>query len=79
VMITGRACWYIYRHLASNLTAISGAMSRRAHGEQDVSVPALQWRDELGELARAFNVFARNTASLEHTTRLLKEKTSQME
>jgi HAMP domain-containing protein len=48
-------------------------MSRLAHGEQDVSVPALQRRDELGELARAFNVFARNTASLEHTTRLLKE------
>ncbi len=54
-------------------------MSRLAHGEQDVSVPALQRRDELGELARAFNVFARNTASLEHTTRLLKEKTTQME
>ncbi len=31
------------------------------------------------ELARAFNVFARNMASLEHTTRLLKEKTNQME
>ncbi|MDV0597648.1 MULTISPECIES: hybrid sensor histidine kinase/response regulator [Enterobacter] len=79
LIITGCACWYIYRNLASNLTAISRAMSRLAHGEQDVSVPALQRRDELGELARAFNVFARNTASLEHTTRLLKEKTTQME
>ena len=54
-------------------------MSRLAHGEQNVTVPALQRRDELGELARAFNVFARNTASLEHTTRLLREKTTQME
>ena len=79
LIITGCACWYIYRNLGSNLTAISRAMSRLAHGEQDVSVPALQRRDELGELARAFNVFARNTASLEHTTRLLKVKTSQME
>ncbi|MEG1210244.1 MAG: ATP-binding protein [Leclercia sp.] len=79
LIITGCACWYIYRNLGSNLTAISRAMSRLAHGEQEVSVPALQRRDELGELARAFNVFARNTASLEHTTRLLKEKTSQME
>ncbi|MCU6667742.1 ATP-binding protein [Enterobacteriaceae bacterium H4N4] len=79
LLITACACWYIYRNLGSNLTAISRAMSRLAHGEQDVSVPALQRRDELGELARAFNVFARNTASLEHTTRLLKEKTSQME
>ncbi|NIF38749.1 HAMP domain-containing protein [Enterobacter sp. Tr-810] len=79
LIITGCACWYIYRNLGTNLTAISRAMSRLAHGEQDVSVPALQRRDELGELARAFNVFARNTASLEHTTRLLKQKTSQME
>ena len=79
LIITGCACWYIYRNLASNLTAISRAMSRLAHGEQDVSVPGLQRRDELGELARAFNVFARNTASLVHTTRLLKEKTTQME
>lgn len=79
LIITGCACWYIYRNLGSNLTAISRAMSRLAHGEQDVSVPALQRRDELGELARAFNVFARNTASLEHTTRLLKQKTMQME
>ncbi|HCM9546259.1 TPA: response regulator [Enterobacter hormaechei subsp. xiangfangensis] len=79
LIITGCACWYIYRNLGSNLTAISRAMSRLAHGEQNVSVPALQRRDELGELARVFNVFARNTASLEHTTRLLKEKTSQME
>ncbi|QMR76236.1 ATP-binding protein [Enterobacter sp. RHBSTW-00175] len=79
LIITGCACWYIYRNLGTNLTAISRAMSRLAHGEQDVSVPALQRRDELGELARAFSVFARNTASLEHTTRLLKQKTSQME
>ncbi|HFF9955579.1 ATP-binding protein [Klebsiella pneumoniae] len=77
--ITGCAGWYIYRNLGSNLTAISRAMSRLAQGEPNVSVPALQRRDELGELARAFNVFARNTASLEHTTRLLKEKTNQME
>lgn len=77
--ITGCAGWYIYRNLGSNLTAISLAMSRLAQGAPNVSVPALQRRDELGELARAFNVFARNTASLEHTTRLLKEKTTQME
>ncbi|EKI0111341.1 ATP-binding protein [Klebsiella pneumoniae] len=77
--ITGCAGWYIYRNLGSNLTAISRAMSRLAQGEPNVSVPALQRRDELGELARAFNVFARNMASLEHTTRLLKEKANQME
>lgn len=77
--ITGCAGWYIYRNLGSNLTAISRAMSRLAHGENHVSVPALQRRDELGELARAFNVFARNTASLAHTSQLLKEKSTLLE
>ena len=72
-MITGFAGWYIYRNLGFQPDAISRAMTRLAHGESDVSVPALQRRDELGELARAFSVFARNTASLEHTTRLLKK------
>ena len=79
LVITGFAGWYIYRNLGSNLTAISRAMTRLARGEPDVSVPALQRRDELGELARAFSVFARNTASLERTSRLLREKTTQME
>ncbi|MGY5958849.1 histidine kinase [Kosakonia sp. BK9b] len=79
LVITGFAGWYIYRNLGSNLTAISRAMSQLARGEQDVSVPALQRRDELGQLARAFNVFARNTASLEHTSKLLKEKSTQLE
>jgi signal transduction histidine kinase len=79
LVITGFAGWYIYRNLGSNLTAISHAMTRLARGERDVSVPALHRRDELGELARAFNVFARNTASLEHTSKLLKEKSTQLE
>lgn len=76
LVITGFAGWYIYHNLGSNLTAISHAMTRLARGEKEVSVPAQQRRDELGELARAFNVFARNTASLEHTSRLLKEKST---
>ncbi|PLR42302.1 ATP-binding protein [Chimaeribacter arupi] len=79
LVITGFAGLYIYRNLGSHLTAIAGAMTRLAKGERDVSVPALQRRDELGDLARAFNVFARNTASLEHTSRLLKEKSTQLE
>ncbi|CAI1004033.1 ATP-binding protein [Serratia ficaria] len=79
LVITGFAGMYIYRNLGSNLTAIANAMTRLARGERDVGVPALQRRDELGELARAFNVFARNTASLEQTSRLLKEKSTQLE
>ncbi|WP_130835375.1 ATP-binding protein [[Erwinia] mediterraneensis] len=77
--ITCYAGYYIYRNLGSSLTAIAHAMTRLAQGEKQVGVPGLQRCDELGDLARAFNVFARNTASLEHTSRLLKEKSSQLE
>lgn len=77
--ITGYAGIYIYRNLGSSLTAIADAMTRLAQGEPRVAVPGLQRRDELGDLARAFNVFARNTASLAQTSRLLKEKSSQLE
>ncbi|WP_313384088.1 ATP-binding protein [Pantoea sp.] len=77
--ITGYAGIYIYRNLGSSLTAIADAMTRLAQGEKRVAVPGLQRRDELGDLARAFNVFARNTASLAHTSHLLKEKSSQLE
>jgi signal transduction histidine kinase/ActR/RegA family two-component response regulator len=79
LLITGYAGYYIYRNLGSSLTAIAHAMTRLAQGEKSVNVPGLARRDELGDLARAFNVFARNTASLAHTTRLLKEKINQLE
>lgn len=79
LVITLFAGWYIYRNLGSSLSVIADAMSRLAKGERQVSVPGLQRRDELGDLARAFNVFAGNTASLELTSRLLKEKSTQLE
>ena len=79
LLITGYAGYYIYRNLGSGLTAIARAMTQLAQGEKGVSVPGQTRRDELGDLARAFNVFARNTASLAHTSSLLKEKSTQLE
>ncbi len=70
---------YLYRNIGTNLAAISRAMSQLARGESGVSVPSLLRRDELGELARAYDIFARNMTSLEDASRLLKEKTSQLE
>ncbi|QDY42335.1 ATP-binding protein [Candidatus Pantoea soli] len=79
LLITGYAGFYIYRNLGSSLTAIAQAMTQLAQGEKSVNVPGVARRDELGDLARAFNVFARNTASLAHTSQLLREKSTQLE
>ncbi len=80
VVITAFAGWYIYRNLGTNLTAISRAMSRpgvRRSGRHFFRrysgvMSWVNWRAPL-------TFFARNTESLERTSRLLKEKTTQME
>ncbi len=79
IIITALAGNYIYDNLGVHLTAIADAMTRLTKGERTVRVPALNRQDELGDLARAFNVFANNAASLQRVTKLFKEKSIQLE
>lgn len=79
VLVTALAGNYIYDNLGVLVSAIANAMTRLTKGERTVKVPALNRQDELGDLARAFNVFANNAASLERVTRLFKEKSTQLE
>lgn len=79
VVITALAGNYIYDNLGVLVTAIADAMTRLTKGERTVKVPALNRQDELGDLARAFNVFANNAASLARVTKLFKEKSIQLE
>lgn len=79
VLITVLAGNYIYANLGVLVSAIADAMTRLTKGERTVKVPALNRQDELGDLARAFNVFANNAASLERVTKLFKEKSIQLE
>ena len=79
VVITALAGNYIYDNMGVLVSAIADAMTRLTKGERTVQVPALNRQDELGDLARAFNVFANNAASLARVTRLFKEKSIQLE
>ncbi len=79
VVITALAGNYIYDNLGVLVSAIADAMTRLTKGERTVRVPALHRQDELGDLARAFNVFANNAASLARVTKLFKEKSIQLE
>jgi HAMP domain. len=76
VIITALAGNFIYDNLGVLVSAIADAMTRLTKGERTVRVPALHRQDELGDLARAFNVFANNAASLARVTKLFKEKAS---
>ena len=48
---------YVQRRLISRLTSIGDVMRRLSSGETNLSVPAIADRDEIGEMARALEVF----------------------
>lgn len=79
LLISAAAGRYIYSSLGPQLVAIAHAMRRLAAGERDVTVPALKRRDEIGDLARAFNVFHHNAQALQTTMALLAEKSNQLQ
>jgi len=51
------AYFYVQRSLIRRLMALGDTMRRLSSGENDVAVPAVEDRDELGEMARAVLVF----------------------
>jgi methyl-accepting chemotaxis protein len=53
----GIGVFYVQRHLVRRLIAIGHAMHRLSSGDVDLDVPALTDRDEIGEMARALEVF----------------------
>jgi signal transduction histidine kinase/ActR/RegA family two-component response regulator len=58
------ATWLIGRAISRPLTEMTGAMSRLAEGEYDVTVPAMDRRDEVGAMAGAVEVFRRASMQL---------------
>ncbi|SDX59650.1 hybrid sensor histidine kinase/response regulator [Thiocapsa roseopersicina] len=56
---------FLVRDISLNLRAVAHAMQRLAGGERDARVPAMDRRDEIGDLARVFNVFKDNAFRME--------------
>jgi len=61
VLVGATAAYYVLRHLAGNLQAVTIAMTRLASGDRTTSVPAMDRTDELGSLARAFDIFKKQS------------------
>lgn len=57
LLASAAAVTYVLRNLAGNLQTITTAISRLASGDRTTHVPAVERADEIGILARAFNVF----------------------
>ncbi|NVK41378.1 MAG: PAS-domain containing protein [Oceanospirillaceae bacterium] len=61
-------------NLTRNLKAVTGLMTRLAAGVTEQATPAVQRRDEIGSLARAFNVFRENSRELQSMTEDLRQQ-----
>ncbi|RNJ64488.1 MAG: HAMP domain-containing protein [Porphyrobacter sp. IPPAS B-1204] len=68
-LITLFAQRYFSRTVGATLTAISQQMTRIAAGERDVAVSGKERQDEIGEMARATEVFHRAGLRLEKLSR----------
>lgn len=65
---------FVVRDISLNLRAVTRAMQRLATGERDAQVPATQRLDEIGDLARVFNVFKDQAFRVETLHRELVDK-----
>ena len=60
VLFSGFMAYRVVNHLTRPLERLTGVMRELANGNLDVEVPAVSRRDELGDMARATEVFRRN-------------------
>jgi methyl-accepting chemotaxis protein len=75
-LITLIAQRYVNQAVGGSLKAMAGQMTRLASGEKDVLVTGATRRDEIGEMARALQVFHRAAVRLERLSRDRAERVS---
>lgn len=70
---------WVVRELTGHLGRVTKVMTRLAAGEKQLPTPAVERRDEIGELARAFEVFRENAVEIDRISQNLKEQSRLLE
>ncbi|RAU17990.1 hybrid sensor histidine kinase/response regulator [Nitrincola tibetensis] len=70
---------WIVRELTESLGRVTAVMSRLAKGDTLLPTPAIERRDEMGELARAFEVFRENAVAIDTMRQDLQEQSHLLE
>lgn len=73
ILAAAFSAFYVVRYLARHLEGVTLAMTRLAGGDRAATVPGLHRRDELGSLARAFDVFKEASFERESLARQVTE------
>ena len=77
VLLTTLLAWLlVVRPVGRSLARVTEAMTKLAAGERTVQIPAIERKDEIGELARAFTIFKDNIFRMEYLDRELSEKSN---
>ena len=58
--IGGLSFWLVTSRVTGPIVAMTGAMTKLADGDKGITVPALDRRDEIGQMAKAVEVFKQN-------------------
>ncbi|WP_247894040.1 methyl-accepting chemotaxis protein [Azospirillum endophyticum] len=64
-IVLALAGWILMARVSSPLDALKGAMNRLSRNEQGVPIPFLERGDEIGEMARATDIFKRGLTEAE--------------
>ncbi|OMH25968.1 hypothetical protein BGP75_25075 [Motiliproteus sp. MSK22-1] len=67
------------KELVNSLTAVTALMTRLASGDRQQQPPAINRRDEIGDLTRAFQVFRKNAVQMDRMTDHLQEQSRLLE
>ena len=69
--IAGMAAAYVLVRIARPLGSMTDALTRLAAGDRGFTIPEIDRRDEIGQMAKAFEVFRANTLDLENAHRVI--------
>ncbi|MBN1009018.1 PAS-domain containing protein [Amphritea pacifica] len=70
---------WMVRELVMNLASVTLVMSRLAEGDTHQQTPAIERSDEIGDLARAFQVFRENAVQIDRISHDLQEQSHLLE
>jgi len=77
LLLTGTISAFVVRRMSSAVRGMTAAMSRLAAGEIDVPIAVEQRRDEIGEMAKALEVFKHNAVERIRLERAQRDAESQ--
>lgn len=77
ILIGACVAWLLIRSIVKPVTAITSTLNQLSQGVEVESIPGLERSDDIGDMARAANVFRQRNRQILHDSERLRETNSQ--